>query len=250
MLAARSIDRELLGADFKEILGVGVPVNGTQAIELSLILERSEGKEKNARLQDRQRVDDVKSPDTLPDHVDLSSFASIEELGWNQMPRDSLERELSGIVRYRVVNRVHDNLDLQFGLENSHMRVVARRFDITRRYCSEADRLPVSYVVDEKNEWYSVAPVDNNGMLRGRAVSGPLCTAKCVDEENANLRLDIFARSADFALVVTDLSTKERIRADNAEARNLIEKLFSIYLRKLSGTSSEEILLNTASVRV
>lgn len=181
---------------------------------------------------------------------DTSDFVSIDNLGWNQMPQDAVEYELAGNIRYQIVNRVHSGRDFQYGLQIAHMRIIPDNFSITRQYCSSSDGFPVSYVRDGEYKWYSIAPVDNKQMLRGPAVSGPICLARPDADGDASLRLDVFARPSDFELAITDLASKARISETQPEKANLIEKLFAIYIRKLNDMDEEHVLLHTKSVSV
>lgn len=171
--------------------------------------------------------------------------------GWTQKPLEGSDFELEAELFCGQVSRALDGRRIRYGLREIHIRVTGEDFEPIGRYHGGEGDLPAYFHLHRDKTWKihaSNGPTDNFGLLDGRVLAGPLCIAKHVGDGVSELTLDVYIPRTTPKLVILADNSDNEVAIDDQTRRNLIEKMYLIYLHKLHLLDGENILLSSSSV--
>lgn len=180
------------------------------------------------------------------------ALAELSGVDWTQMPSETSNFELEAELFCRQSTQSYNNTRrLRYGLREVWLRVRTDHFDVLKHYRGGQQGQPSHLHFHGKNTWRinaSDGPIDNFGMLDGSALAGPICLGVPTKDENSKLDIDVFIPKKSPKLTILDGNSDDEIKVDDEERRNLIEKMFLIYLHKLNKLDSEHVILSSTQV--
>ena len=180
-----------------------------------------------------------------------SQLSYLDGEGWTQKPLDGSDFELEAELFCGQISRALDGRRIRYGLREVHIRVTSEDFESIHRYHGGDGNLPAYVHLHRDKTWKihaSNGPTDNFGLLDGRVLAGPLCSAKHVGKGVSALSLDVYVPQTTPKLLILADNSDNEVAIDDQTRRNLIEKMYLIYLHKLHQLDGENILLSSSSV--
>lgn len=180
-------------------------------------------------------------------------LAQLDSCNCSELDQMSSYFELSAELFCRQVSHRLGHRRLRYGLREVWFRVTTQDFDVVEYYRGGQRNQPRHLHFHGNRTWKinaSDGPVDNFGMLDGSVLSGPICSGLPLSKNDALLEVEVYVSKTTPKLSILADTTDDEVTADEQERKNLIEKMFTIYLHKLNRLDGEYVILSSKGVQI